>query len=193
MTRRACLSLLLFAVGCRDGAEHSGTAAATAGKRPAATHDPSVRPFRPGVRFNPMDIRPGATVGHLVLDSIDARRVLADSVVVGVARFRGEIELTGATMRHPDPDPGPVCFEADSASAARLPRWSGDERRAWFCFSNHDQATRVLGPPSEGVRLKVVIDRFTIHSGLSDEVNSARLVRAERAAGGASNGSMPGR
>jgi hypothetical protein len=80
-------------------------------------------------------------------------------------------------MRHPDSDVQLVCFEADAGSAARLPRWEGDDRRPWFCFENQAQARRAVGPPSDGVKATVVIDLFTIHRGLSDEVNGARLVR----------------
>src|SRR3712207_7969887 len=67
-----------------------------------------------------------------------------------------------------------VCFEADAESAARLPRWGGDDRRPWFCFENQAQARRALGPPSDGVKATVVIDRFVIHRGLSDR-KSTRL------------------
>jgi hypothetical protein len=70
-----------------------------------------------------------------------------------------------------------VCFEADSASAASLPRWEGDERRPWFCFENGAAAAKLLGAPEEERDAPIVIDRFTIHRGLSDQVNSARLVR----------------
>ena len=135
---------------------------------------------RGGVRFDPSTARPGARVGVLVLDSIDARQAAAaDSTYVGVARFMGKIEVSGWTLRHPDPDLYRVvtCFEADSASAIRLPRWSGDERRAWFCFENRAAAARALGPPSEGLRATILVDRFTIQRGLSDEVNSARFLR----------------
>jgi hypothetical protein len=136
---------------------------------------------RPGIRFDPSTVRRGMTVGSLMIDSIEARRAI-DSSYVGSARFRGDIRLRGWTMRHPDPDLYRVitCFEADSASAARLPRWEGDQRRPWFCFSNRSEAARLLGPPSEGVPATIVIDRFTIHRGLSDEVNSARFVRLVR-------------
>jgi len=144
---------------------------------------PQVAP-RPGIRFDPATIRKGASVGALVLDSIAARRALADSTHVGMAHFRGEIQLAGWTMRHPDADASRVftCFEADSSSAARLPRWTGDERRPWFCFSNSAEAAQALGAPapSEGVPATIVVDQFTIHRGMSDEVNSARFVRLVR-------------
>lgn len=137
---------------------------------------------RPGIRFDPSRVRSGSSVGTLVIDSIVSRQVVGDSTYVGTARFRGAIELSGWTMRHPDPDAYRVvtCFEADSASAARLPRWAGDERRAWFCFSNRVEAARALGPPSEGIQATIVVDQLTIHRGLSDEVNSARFVRLVR-------------
>jgi hypothetical protein len=143
---------------------------------------PPAEPLRPGVRFDPATLRAGTSVGSLVADSVTARRTPIDSTYFGTARFRGEIELSGQTMRHPESDVQSVCFEADSLSAARLPRWQGDERRPWFCFTNDAEARRALGPPSGGVGATVVIDRFTIHRGLSDEVNSARLVRGVRQA-----------
>ena len=76
-------------------------------------------------------------------------------------------------------------------SAARLPRWLGDERRPWFCFENRDAAARALGPPSEGVQATIVIERFTIHRGGSDEVNSASFVRLVR--GGPTSASLAAR
>jgi hypothetical protein len=137
---------------------------------------------RPGLRFDPSTLRQGEMVGALVADSIDAHLAAVDSTYVGTARFRGEIELTGSMLQHPDADLRSVstCFEADSSSAERLPRWLGDERRAWFCFSNRNEAARALGPPSDRVPATIVIDEFTIHRGHSDEVNSARFVRFVR-------------
>ena len=142
---------------------------------------PEVAP-RPGIRFDPASLRKGTSVGALVLDSITVRQAVVDSTHVGMARFRGEIRLSGWTMRHPDPDANRVvtCFEADSSSASRLPRWRGDERRPWFCFSNRVEAAQALGPPSEGVPATIVVDQFTIHRGMSDEVNSARFLRLVR-------------
>ena len=146
---------------------------------------PAVAP-RPGIRFNPATLTKGTSVGALVLDSIIVRQTVVDSTHVGMAHFRGEIRLSGWTMRHPDPDASRVitCFEADSSSAARLPRWKGDERRPWFCFSNRAEAAQALGPPSEGIPATIVVDQFTIHRGLSDEVNSARFIRLVRSGTG---------
>lgn len=132
-----------------------------------------------GIRFHPGTLRLGERVGDLVADTVAFRPTLADSTLVGMVRFSGEMQLTGQTMRHPDADlrHTEMCFEADSSSAARLPRWSADERRPWFCFVNRDAAVRALRGASEGIAVTIVIDQFTIHRGLTDEVNSARLVR----------------
>jgi hypothetical protein len=113
----------------------------------------------------------------MTLDSIEVRTA-HDSTRVGTARFSGAVELSGAKMRHFDSDVDALCFEADSASAAKLPRWTGDERRAWFCFSNRSTAQQALGPPGDSTAATIVIDRLVIYRGFSDEVNSARFVRA---------------
>ena len=161
-------------------------AAACAGERdvdpPADTAAPATVPgapteaARPGIRFDPATARAGDRIGELVLDSIDAQPTIVDSTHVGVARFRGSIELTGWRMEHPDADlrDVEVCFEANAASAAKLPRWLHDERRPWFCFTNGADAEEALAGEGE---VTVVIDRFTINRGLTDAVNSARFVR----------------
>ena len=139
------------------------------------TSDP--RPHRGGVRFDPSRIAIGDRIAGLVVDSVTLRRAY-DSTLLGTVRFRGEVALTGRTMRHHDhPDVRVVCFEADSSSAERLPRWADDERRTWFCFDDRLRAERLLAPAGVERDASVVIDRFTIHRGMSDEVNSARLVR----------------
>jgi hypothetical protein len=168
----------LALAGCRDTREAETPRTATIDS--AAVPPP--KPYRPGIHFDPQEIRPGTPVGALVADSVTAQRAMVDSTLVGIARFRGSIQLSGWTLRHPETDLTEVasCFEADSASASRLPRWNGDDRRAWFCFVNRADAKLALGPPSEGAPVAIVIDSFTIHRGLSDEVNSARFVRRVR-------------
>lgn len=159
----------------RDTARDTATASPPAPPVPLSPHEFWARV---GVLFDPERTAPGDTVGELTVDTV-AATVAYDSTRVGIARFRGEIRLSGRTMRNPDDDLATraVCFEADSISAARLPRWRGDARRPWFCFTNERTAARTLAPPGEERAATVVIDRFTIHRGMSDEVNSARLVR----------------
>ena len=133
---------------------------------------------RLGVVFDPSRVRTGDTIAGLVVERIVATHTPMDSTLVGTAAFRGRIEIAGATMRHPEADATKdVCFEADSASAARLPRWAGDRRRAWFCFSNASVAARELGPPQTERPARVVISHFVIHRGLTDQVNAAQFVR----------------
>lgn len=166
----APLLLAIVVSACTAEPGQEGTAATPALETPARA--------RPGLRFDPATMARGTVIGVLTLDSVALQRAY-DSSYVGSARFSGEIELSGATLRNPDADLGLrlTCFEADSTSAARLPRWSEDERRSWFCFTNNDEAARSLGPPSEGVRATIVIDEFTIYRNMSDAVNSARFRR----------------
>ena len=142
--------------------------------------DPSIRypSQRAGARFDPSTIVPGTTVGALVLDSIRKEWAEVDSSYVGSAWFRGELTLTGVTIFNPDADLRDrlPCFEADSASAAAIPRWQHDARRSWFCLLPADSSSTLL-PPSEGVRATVVVDRFAVHRNLSDAFNTARLLR----------------
>jgi hypothetical protein len=159
---------------------------------PLVVPDTQRRALRPGVRFDPALLQPGARVGELIVQAVDVHQTAVDSSHVGTVRFIGAIELSGLTLRHPDADLANValCFEADSTSASRLPRWSGDERRPWFCFENRAEAARALGAPSEGVSATLVVERFTIHRSLSDAVNSARFVRLLR--GGRMSSRPPG-
>lgn len=148
------------------------------GEAPQEAGERLERGTRPGIRFDPATIRPGDSVGVLVLDSVVARRNLVDSTRVGVARFRGRLELSGRVIRHPNEDlrGETACFEIDAESGARLPRWLHDERRAWFCFTNPREAAAALGPSDAEVEGTIMIDDYTIHRGFSDEVNSARFI-----------------
>lgn len=133
---------------------------------------------RIGIVFDARAVKPGDTVGTLVVERTDVRLAF-DSTPVGTIAFRGVLALSGHLMRHFDSESGnSLCFEADSASAARMPRWAGDRRRAWFCVTNPAEARRSLtGTDTTDVR-NFRVDQFTINRGMSDEVNSARyLVR----------------
>ncbi len=180
MVRRALAQLVALAcVSCAD-VRPDGTPAKGVAEDSAVVV--GTRSPQPGMRFDPSTLRPGQRIGALVADSVSAQLAVVDSSYVGYAKFRGELELTGQMMAHPDADLREVttCFEADSASAARLPRWSGDERRPWFCFENRAGAERSIREASVGSVLAIVIDDYTIHRNLSDAVNSASFVRLGR-------------
>jgi hypothetical protein len=131
--------------------------------------------------FDPAALRPGVRVGDLVVERADVSRTSFDSSFVGTVRFSGEIALAGRTLRHPDSEVRAVCFEADSVSAARLPRWPADERRPWFCFENDSVAARLLAAPGVERPARVLVDRFTTVRHFTDAVNSARLLRVDSA------------
>jgi hypothetical protein len=176
-------SRVLFAVVILSGCSETPRTESSAGATRTNQTAPSPVPERlsgnrvAGIRFDPAAVAAGAKIGAMTLDSI-AVRTAFDSTRVGTAWFSGAVELSGAKLRHFEADSDALCFEADSASAARLPRWEGDERRSWFCFINRRAAQAALGPPGDSARATVVIDRLTIHRGMSDEVNGARFVRA---------------
>lgn len=174
------LALSLSACGPADRSrERAPDTAAT-----PSTHNET--PIVLGIRFDPERLRPGMRLGVMVVDSVVARQISIDSagatrmiptlVWVGTARFHGPLTLRGRLIKHPDPDMSMPCFEADSASAALMPRWAGDTRRPWFCFPDVE-AQRLLGKRSEGRSMEVVIDGFAIRRSFTDDVNTAHLVR----------------
>ena len=167
----SCVRLVLVATGA--------VACGANERAPEADPDPAgAARSRIGVIFDPSHARVGDSIAGLVVERVSVTRAVVDSSYVGDITFRGEIEISGRTFPHFEADASDAaCFEADSASAARLPRWSGDRRRLWFCFSNATEANRALGPSREERPARVVIADFTIHRGLSDQVNSARFVR----------------
>jgi hypothetical protein len=153
--------------------------ARTQGPRMVATETDTAGAARAkiGVIFDPGRVRPGDRVGDLAVDRVAIDRAI-DSSFVGTIGFKGELELSGSTIRHPEADASDAaCFEANSFSAARLPRWAGDRRRAWFCFTNAKAARRALGAPPPERNARIVLADFVINRGLSDQVNSARFVR----------------
>lgn len=172
----------LFALACLSCTDVRSDGAARKGVGEDTTLAAGARSPQPGIRFDPSTLRPGQRVGVLVADSVSTQLAIVDSTYVGYARFRGELELTGRIISHPDADVREVttCFEADSVSAARLPRWSADERRSWFCFENQAEAERSIREAGAGSVLTVVIDDFTIYRNLSDAVNGASFVRLGR-------------
>jgi hypothetical protein len=182
LVSRAALSCILglsmpaCGSGGSDDAANTDRATLPSSALPADPDSAGAARARIGVVFDPSRVRPGDTIAGLVVRHIAAARAI-DSSLVGSITFNGQLELAGRTVPHPEADASDAaCFEADSASAARLPRWAGDRRRAWFCFSNATEANRSLGPSWQERRAHVVIADFVINRGLTDQVNSARFV-----------------
>ena len=159
---------VIAAVACAGSGEvRDDTSAAADTRRTAAATPSNV--------FDPASVQVGDTVASLVIEEIRPERA-STGEWVGSARFRGGLTLDGRTFAHPDGADYPYpCFEADSTSALRLPRWKGDERRPWFCFENGADASAAMGTAA-GRAYSIGIERFTIHRNLSDAVNSARFV-----------------
>jgi hypothetical protein len=175
------LLLAVAVTGCGPEQSNAELQNDTARGAAASAHaDPDTagaRRARTGVVFDPTTVRRGDTVGSLTVSNITFQTAL-DSTVLGSARFAGQLALTGKSLRHHDyPEVQSVCFEADSVSAEKMPRWSGDRRRAWFCFTNTSYAARNLAQPGLEKPAEILVDSFTINRGASDEVNTATLVR----------------
>jgi hypothetical protein len=127
--------------------------------------------------FDPATIRPGDAVAGLTVSRVDVQRAY-DSTLVGNVRFGGEITLDGTLRPHHDfPENRSYCFDVDSSSVARLPRWPADTRRVWLCFSNDERAAQLLGAPGATRRVRVVVDDYQTVRHYSDAVDEAMLVR----------------
>lgn len=149
-----------------------------------ASSEPATAAPAPVNAFDPAGARVGDTVVGLVIEDLRRERTPSGEWV-GSARFVGSVTLAGRTFRHPDGADYPFpCFEADSATSGRLPRWKGDERRSWFCFENPEEASAKLGGPAPDRPGTIRIDRFTIHRNLTDATNSARLTEVGSATAG---------
>ena len=67
-------------------------------------------------------------------------------------QYKGDVTLTGTYSRTLDPEyleymGDAICFETDKKSSVHIPRPKGDERTAWFCFSNFEQAKKTFKLP----------------------------------------------
>lgn len=66
--------------------------------------------------------------------------------------YKGDVTLTGTYSRNLDSEyleymGDAICFEPDRKFSALVPRPKGDERTAWFCFSNFEQAKKTFKFP----------------------------------------------
>ena len=193
-TRRAALLIgLAGTTGCGDppergedarltaGAPGSGVTASpladSAGDTLALRADSA--PAMPGVLFDPATIREGDVVAGFRVGRVDVTDAGGDIGHVGTVRFLGTATISGEKRPHPDyPDVTTVCMDVDSASAAKLPRWSNDSRRvSWLCFENQEVAIRMLGAAtSTREPITVEIDVYQTPRQFSDVYNTARLI-----------------
>lgn len=72
--------------------------------------------------------------------------------ISGFKHYKGDVTLTGTYSRTLDPEyleymGDAICFEPDQKSSVHIPRPKGDERTAWFCFSNFEQAKKTFKLP----------------------------------------------
>lgn len=72
--------------------------------------------------------------------------------ISGFKHYKGSVTLTGTYSRTLDPEyldymGDTICFEPNKTSSALIPRPKGDERTAWFCFSNFEQAKKTFKLP----------------------------------------------
>ncbi|HEX6644763.1 MAG TPA: hypothetical protein VF037_08795 [Gemmatimonadales bacterium] len=169
LSRAACLGLALIAAAAGACERAPDSAATAAPPRPRWT----------GFTFDPATLRPGDQVGPYIVDSAAIVRAESLGTWVGVVRFRGTIPLRGRRIPHFDPEVRATCFEADSATGRRLPRWPDDERRPWFCFENDTTAARVLADTDTSKPVDIAVDRFTTVRAFTDAVNSARLLEGD--------------
>jgi hypothetical protein len=83
---------------------------------------------------------------------VQAQTLKYQKDVSGFKQYKGEVTLTGTYSRTLDPEyleymGDGICFEPDQKSSALVPRPKGDERTAWFCFSNFEQAKKTFKLP----------------------------------------------
>jgi hypothetical protein len=168
LARRDRFLFALFAVSlvlgaCTpEGQEAPGRAASPA----AATAE--------SLRFDPATIRPGDRVGELEVVSVDVSVAQGTGTYVGSVRFAGELHLRGVPIVLEMEGPVLHCFNVDEEHALRVPRMRHDERRAWFCFDNQEEAAARLGTLLRQPVEVVVRDYHTVYE-FTDAHDSAHL------------------
>ena len=175
--RRGYFVLVLALLACSSGEKADQPASAR-----ADTPAPAAPAPRAANEFDPAALRVGDTLMGLRVERADVRRAAAiDSSYVGDVRFAGEVTVSGRPRAHHDfPEVRTLCFDVDSTSAARLPRWPGDRRRVWFCFDNQEAAVRALGPARADTAVApvtIAIDRYQTVRHFTDAYDTATLLR----------------
>ena len=177
MTIRSRLFPALLALAaCGPSDEPGPPADADSARDSAAATVDSVDVQPGGYVFDPSNVRVGDTIAGLRVKAADVQRA-ADGDWVGTVRFEGEVQVAGALRPHPSEEVDALCFFVEETHRARLPRFTEDQRRPWFCFSNQAEAREMVRAIPEGGTVELIIDQFTYHFAHTDVVNGARLVR----------------
>jgi hypothetical protein len=126
------------------------------------------------LRFDPATIRPGDTVGNLEVVSVDVSPAQGTGTYVGSVRFAGDLHLRGVAIVLETEGPGFHCFNVAEEHALRVPRMRHDERRAWFCFDNEEEAAARLRS-RVGQPVEVVVSDYRTVYEFTDAHDTAHL------------------
>lgn len=129
--------------------------------------------------FDPSQVEAGDEVAGLEIQSVDVNWFEAYNGYVGTVQFQGETTVTGTYEQLYTPEENLEsfpCFRVNAEAASQLPRFEGDQRNPWFCFSNAEAAQQALGDVEELPNQTIVIDNFQYVYMPSDVFNSATFV-----------------
>ena len=128
----------------------------------------------PPREFDPSKFETGAALGPWrVVEKDVLRDPLEETGWIGRVLFEGQADVRGTFQMHFDPEYPKLCFFADDIDRPKLPRFANDVRKAWFCFTNEEDVTRVA---KAGDRATIAIADFHYRYSHTDVVNSARFV-----------------
>jgi hypothetical protein len=137
-------------------------------------------------RFDPPRVVVGDTILGLRVSRLEVHAVPdRPGEWVGSVDFEGSVTLSGTYRPHfAYPEPDLQCLYPDKASASKLPRFPEDERVSCFCFSNQDEARRLLRPSPDTGAATLVIEAFRYAYSFSDVFNPGKLSTVIRHAPG---------
>jgi hypothetical protein len=103
--------------------------------------------------------------------------------------YKGAVVLTGEVERRTDKESleqegDTLCFKVSGESGIHIPR-DGDQRAAWFCFSERDAAIRLLKLPATPAKatcgyrvpVTVVVGNYVVNRQESEVFDTASLLQ----------------
>jgi hypothetical protein len=112
----------------------------------------------------------------LVLSSLGANAIARENTFSGHYEYRTDEESLDIIGRQ-------VCFFPSEPSARQVPRFAGDKRHPWFCFSNSEAAAKMLGfrlkAPAKGCGIRgdatVTVSDYVLYTKEGDGNDAATL------------------